>query len=75
MNKKTESQIKTVSPRLLSAEELAVYLGVGKSSATTFGEGIGAKRKIYSRTLYDKEVVDRHFDNLMEAEGSIYESK
>ncbi len=65
MVKRTENTSISITPRMFSAEELAVYLGVGRNTAMAFGEEIGAKRKIYGRALYDKEVVDRHFDSLI----------
>ena len=44
--------------RLFSINEAAVYLGIGRSTAISYLEQIGAKRKIGRRTLYDKQVID-----------------
>ncbi len=46
------------SKRLLSINEATVYLGIGRSTALSYLEEIGAKRKIGRRTLYDKQVID-----------------
>ena len=48
----------STSKRLLSITEATVYLGVGRSTALSYLEEIGAKRKIGRRTLYDKQVID-----------------
>lgn len=48
----------TESKRLLSINEATVYLGIGRSSALSYLDEIGAKRKIGRRTLYDKQVID-----------------
>ena len=48
----------TESKRLLSINEATVYLGIGRSSALSYLDKIGAKRKIGRRTLYDKQVID-----------------
>lgn len=48
--------------RLISINEAMVYLGVGRSSALKFLDDIGAKRKIGRRTLYDKVIIDQHFN-------------
>jgi hypothetical protein len=48
----------SASKRLLSITEATVYLGVGRSTALSYLEEIGAKRKIGRRTLYDKQVID-----------------
>lgn len=48
----------TEPKRLLSINEATVYLGIGRSTALSYLEEIGAKRKIGRRTLYDKQVID-----------------
>lgn len=49
--------------RLLSTTEAIVYLGVGRSTALSYLNKIGAKRKIGQRTLYDKHVIDAALAN------------
>ena len=46
------------SKKLISINEAVVYLGVGRSTALSYLDKIGAKRKIGRRTLYDKQVID-----------------
>ena len=58
VQKKPSSSNTTVTRRLLSITEATVYLGIGRSSALSYLDEIGAKRKIGRRTLYDKQVID-----------------
>lgn len=51
-----------IPKRLLSISEATVYLGIGRNSALKFLDEIGAKRKIGRRTLYDKVIIDNHFN-------------
>lgn len=52
--------------RLLDAVEVCTYLGLGRNRGIEFAKSIGAERKIGRRALYDRCVIDKHFDNLME---------
>ena len=61
MNTKKEPSFLTPNTefkRLISINEAVVYLGIGRSTAISYLEQIGAKRKIGRRTLYDKQVID-----------------
>ncbi len=58
------------SKRLLSINEAAVYLGLGRSSALVFLEKIGAKQKIGRRSLYDKIIIDQHLSNTKEVDSN-----
>lgn len=61
MNTKKEPSFlipNTEFKRLISINEAVVYLGIGRSTAISYLEQIGAKRKIGRRTLYDKQVID-----------------
>lgn len=53
-----------VVSRLIGADELMVYLGLGKTSAVRFAQKAGATRKIGRRTLYDVKVLDKVIDEL-----------
>lgn len=53
--------------RLMDTDELRVYLNLGRNNAMKLGEEIGARRKIGKRVLWDRVVVDRYLDSLVEA--------
>ena len=48
--------------RLLDANEVCMYLSLGRNHGVEFARSIGAERKIGRRSLYDKVVIDRYFD-------------
>ena len=48
--------------RLLDANEMCMYLSLGRNRGVEFARSIGAERKIGRRSLYDKVVIDRYFD-------------
>lgn len=48
--------------RLLDANEMCMYLSLGRNRGVEFARSIGAERKIGRRSLYDKAVIDRYFD-------------
>ena len=48
--------------RLLDANEVCMYLGLGRNRGVEFARSIVAERKIGRRSLYDKVVIDRYFD-------------
>lgn len=52
--------------RLLDAVEVCCYLGLGRNRGVEFAKQIGAERKIGRRALYDRKVIDQHFDKQME---------
>lgn len=58
-----------IEPRLLSMRELTRYTGLGKTKAREWAESIGAARKIGTRALYDKQVIDAALDT-QKGEGS-----
>lgn len=51
-----------IEPRLLSMKELTIYTGLGKTKAREWAESIGAVKKIGTRALYDKQVIDAALD-------------
>ena len=53
--------------RLLDANEVCMYLSLGRNRGIEFARSIGAERKIGRRSLYDKVVIDKYFDD--EAKG------
>lgn len=52
--------------RLLDANEVCMYLSLGRNRGVEFAKSIGAERKIGRRCLYDKAVIDRYFDKQAE---------
>ncbi len=48
--------------RLLSITELTHYTGLGRTKAREWAKEIGAVRKIGTRVLYDKHVIDATLD-------------
>ena len=48
--------------RLLDANEVCMYLSLGRNRGVECARSIGAERKIGRRSLYDKVVIDRYFD-------------
>ena len=48
--------------RLLDANEVCMYLSLGRNRGVEFARSIGAERKIGRRSLYDKVVIYRYFD-------------
>ncbi len=52
--------------RMLSVQELCMYVGLGRNNAVEFGKSIHAERRIGKRCLYDRAAIDRHFDNQMQ---------
>ena len=48
--------------RLLYANEVCMYLSLGRNRGVEFARSIGAERKIGRRSLYDKVVIYRYFD-------------
>lgn len=47
---------------MLKISEAAEYIGMGKTKARAFLEGIGAKWQIGRCVRYDIRVIDRHFN-------------
>lgn len=54
----------TPEKRMLSILEAAEYIGMGKTKARIWLEEIHAIRKIGSRVLCDKSVIDAYLDSL-----------
>ena len=48
--------------RLIDANEVCMYLSLGRNRGLEFARSIGAERKIGRRSLYDKVVIDRYLD-------------
>ena len=44
--------------RLLNADELCIYTGLGRSTARKYAETIGAVRKFGRRVMFDKSIID-----------------
>lgn len=52
--------------RLLDANEVCVYLSLGRNRGVEFAKSIGAERKVGRRCLYDKVAIDRYFDKQLQ---------
>lgn len=50
--------------RLLSAAEASAYCSLGRNGMRAWAEQIGAIRKIGSRVLFDKTVIDKALDEM-----------
>lgn len=53
-----------MSPRLFDTNELTAYVGLGRNTAISLGDRIGARVQIGKRVLWDKTKVDRYLDSL-----------
>jgi len=52
--------------RLLDANEVCLYLSLGRNKGIEFAKAIGAERKIGRRCLYDKAHIDKYLDEQCE---------
>lgn len=52
--------------RLLSADELANYIGLGRHTARKFAEEVGAVKRYGKRVLFDRVVIDKALDQMSE---------
>lgn len=50
--------------RMLSASELAKYVGLGQHSARRFAEEIGAVKHYGKRVLFDRVIIDKALDQM-----------
>lgn len=48
--------------RLLSVSDGAGYTGLGTATFREWAKSIGAERRIASRVLYDKRIIDQELD-------------
>lgn len=62
--KQRENQaiISTSEKRMLDANEVCVYLSLGRNKGIEFAKSIGAEVKIGRRVLYDKVKIDKYFN-------------
>ena len=49
--------------RLMDANEVCMYLSLGRNRGIEFAKSIGAEVAIGRRRLYDKAVIDRFLDD------------
>lgn len=61
MNERTNVSLVS-EKRLMDANEVCMYLSLGRNRGVSFAREIGAERKIGRRCLYDKAVIDNYFD-------------
>lgn len=52
--------------RMLSADELAKYVGLGRHTARQFAEEIGAVKHYGKRVLFDRVIIDKALDQMGE---------
>jgi hypothetical protein len=50
--------------RLLDANEVCIYLSLGRNKGIEFAKSIGSEVKIGRRSLYDKNKIDQHLDEM-----------
>lgn len=61
----TRKMILEKEVRMLDVDGLCTYISMGKTKATEFGERVGAKIKMGKRTLYDKRIIDKALDEMV----------
>ena len=52
--------------RLLDANEVCMYLSLGRNKGIEFAKDIGAERKIGRRCVYDRAHIDKYLDKQSE---------
>ncbi len=67
MNKRDNFQ--NVETRMLDVEGLRAYTGLGRDNAKALADKAGAKVKIGSRALYDKQKLDIYLNQLSTAQN------
>ncbi len=50
--------------RMMDIRTACAYINLGTNKGREFLEGIGAKRKVGSRVLYDRKIIDAALDNM-----------
>lgn len=50
--------------RLMSVDQLADYIGMGRNSALKFGAEAGAVKRFGRRVMYDRRIIDNAIDKL-----------
>jgi len=50
--------------RLLDANEVCVYLSLGRNKGIEFAKSIGSEIKIGRRSLYDKNKIDQYLNEV-----------
>lgn len=52
--------------RMLDIKEVCIYIGQGQTRARQYMDEIGATRKFGARTLFDRVVIDKALDSMIE---------
>ena len=61
--------MREIEPRWLTLKQVMSLTGMGESSARTFCNRIGARRKLSERVIrYDREVIEKAINATAEAE-------
>ena len=64
-----ENQIASMNEkRLLDANEVCIYLSLGRNKGIEFAKQIGAEVKIGRRALYDKAKIDQYINQQTEVD-------
>lgn len=50
--------------RMMNAEQLCCYVGLGRNNAVAFARTAGAEKRIGKRCIYDKRIIDKALDEL-----------
>lgn len=66
MNKSENRFVGLNEKRMLSVEEAAFYSGMGRTKCREWLREIGAVRKVGSRVICDRKVIDAALDQLSE---------
>ena len=60
--RENSSMLSSEQKRLLDANEVCVYLSLGRNKGIEFAKSIGAEIKIGRRVVYDKNKIDKYLD-------------
>jgi len=63
MKERENQLIGTNEKRLFDANEVCIYLSLGRNKGVEFAKEIGSEIKIGRRALYDKVKIDNYLDN------------
>lgn len=66
MKERSNQIIDFTQKRLLDANEVCVYLSLGRTKGIEFAKSIGAEIRIGRRCLYDKVIIDNYFNLKLE---------
>ena len=56
--------VQEIEARMLTQKQAEIYTGMGRTVLIAFAAESGARRKIGRKVLYDKQIIDRAFDEM-----------